>query len=77
MTGTSWSSRRFIADQPDELNQKIIVAWHRETGLALARFIAADGGTAIGIGESRLQPRYRRKGQKKWQIVGESLVGWI
>jgi SOS-response transcriptional repressor LexA len=28
---------------PEELNRKIVVAWHRESGLSLARFIAADG----------------------------------
>ena len=28
---------------PDELNRKIVVAWHRQKGLSLARFIAADG----------------------------------
>jgi len=28
---------------PVELNRKIVVAWHRENGLSLARFISADG----------------------------------
>ena len=28
---------------PEELNRKIVVAWHRHSGLSLARFIAADG----------------------------------
>ena len=28
---------------PRDLNRKIVVAWHRENGLSLARFIVADG----------------------------------
>src|SRR5579872_2578541 len=28
---------------PDELNRKIVVAWHRESGLSLARFVSAAG----------------------------------
>ena len=60
---------------PDELNRKIVVAWHRESGLSLARFIAADGVHLLESENRDYNPVTVEK-DRKWQIVGR-VLWWI
>lgn len=60
---------------PDELNRKIVVAWHRESGISLARFIAADGVHLLEPENRDYCPVAVEK-DKKWQIVGK-VLWWI
>jgi SOS-response transcriptional repressor LexA len=60
---------------PEELNRKIIVAWHRENGLALARFIAADGVHLLESENREYGPVTVEK-DRKWQIIGK-VLWWI
>jgi SOS-response transcriptional repressor LexA len=60
---------------PDELNRKIIVAWHRENGLALARFISADGVHLLESENREYGPVTVEK-DRKWQIIGK-VLWWI
>ena len=60
---------------PDDLNSKIIVAWHRENGLSLARFIAADGVHLLQSENHEYNPVTVEK-DRKWQIVGK-VLWWI
>jgi SOS-response transcriptional repressor LexA len=60
---------------PEELNRKIIVAWHRERGLSLARFIAADGVHLLESENRDYSPMTVEK-DRKWQIVGK-VLWWI
>ena len=57
---------------PDELNRKIGVAWHRDRGLSLARFIAADGVHLLESENRDYHPVTAEK-DRKWQIVGKAL----
>ena len=60
---------------PVELNTKIVVAWHRERGLSLARFISADGVHLLESENRDYRPVTVDK-DKKWQIVGK-VLWWI
>src|ERR1700686_3224494 len=60
---------------PEELNRKVIVAWHRERGLSVARFIAADGVHLLES-ENRDYSPVTVKKDRKWQIVGK-VLWWI
>ena len=60
---------------PEELNRKIVVAWHRENGLSLARFIAADGVHLLESENRDYSPVTVEK-DRKWQIVGK-VLWWI
>ncbi len=60
---------------PEELNRKIVVAWHREGGLSLARFIAADGVHLLESENRDYSPITVEK-DRKWQIVGK-VLWWI
>jgi SOS-response transcriptional repressor LexA len=60
---------------PEELNRKIVVARHRDNGLSLARFIAADGVRLLES-ENRDDSPVTVDKNRKWQIVGKVLC-WI
>jgi phage repressor protein C with HTH and peptisase S24 domain len=60
---------------PEELNSKIVVAWHRESGLSLARFISADGIHLLESENRDYSPVTVEK-DRKWQIVGK-VLWWI
>jgi SOS-response transcriptional repressor LexA len=60
---------------PDELNQKIVVAGHRDLGLFLARFISADGVQLLESENREFSPLTVEK-DRKWQIVGK-VLWWI
>ncbi len=60
---------------PKELNRKIVVAWHRESGLSLARFLSADGVHLLESENRDYSPITVEK-DKKWQIVGK-VLWWI
>ncbi len=60
---------------PKELNGKIVVAWHRESGISLARFIAADGVQLLESENREYSPITVEK-DRKWQIVGK-VLWWI
>src|SRR5580700_2141963 len=60
---------------PEELNRKIVVAWHRQSGLSLARFIAADGVHLLESENRDYSPVTVEK-DRKWQIVGK-VLWWI
>jgi phage repressor protein C with HTH and peptisase S24 domain/DNA-binding XRE family transcriptional regulator len=60
---------------PNELNRKIVVAWHRENGLALARFVSADGVHLLESENRDYSPVTVDK-DRKWQIVGR-VLWWI
>jgi len=60
---------------PKELNHKIVVAWHRENGLALARFVFAEGVQLLESENREYSPVTVDK-DRKWQIVGK-VLWWI
>lgn len=60
---------------PAELNRKIVVAWHRQGGLSLARFIQADGVHLLESENRDYGPITVDK-DRKWQIVGK-VLWWI
>ena len=60
---------------PEELNRKIVVAWHRENGLSLARFISADGVHLLESENRDYSPVTVEK-DRKWQIYGK-VLWWI
>jgi len=60
---------------PKELNRKIVIAWHRENGLSLARFIRADGVHLLESENRDYSPITVEK-DRKWQIVGK-VLWWI
>jgi SOS-response transcriptional repressor LexA len=60
---------------PAELNHKIVVAWHRENGLALARFVSAEGIQLLESENREYSPVTVDK-DRKWQIVGK-VLWWI
>ena len=61
--------------QPALLNGKIAVAWHRQTGLALARFIDVDGVQMLESENPEHMPVPVEK-DRNWQIVGK-VLWWI
>lgn len=60
---------------PDDLNGKIVVAWHRNSGLSLARFIVADGVHLLES-ENRSYMPVRVEKDRNWRIVGK-VLWWI
>jgi SOS-response transcriptional repressor LexA len=60
---------------PAELNQKIVVAWHRQNGLSLARFISADGVHLLESENHEYAPVTVER-DRNWQIVGR-VLWWI
>jgi phage repressor protein C with HTH and peptisase S24 domain len=60
---------------PEELNGKIVVAWHRVSGLSLARFIAADGVHLLESENRDYSPVTVEK-DRLWQIMGK-VLWWI
>jgi SOS-response transcriptional repressor LexA/DNA-binding XRE family transcriptional regulator len=60
---------------PDELSGKIVVAWHRKSGLALARFIATEGVHLLES-ENRSYMPVRIERDREWRIVGK-VLWWI
>jgi SOS-response transcriptional repressor LexA len=60
---------------PVDLNRKIVVAWHRENGLVLARFISADGVHLLES-ENRDYGPITVERDRKWQITGR-VLWWI
>jgi hypothetical protein len=60
---------------PKELHRKIVVAWHRENGLFLSRFISAEGIQLLESENRDYSPVTVEK-DKKWQIVGK-VLWWI
>jgi SOS-response transcriptional repressor LexA len=60
---------------PKDLNRKIVVAWHRENGLALARFVSAEGVHLLESENRDYSPVTLDK-DRKWQIVGK-VLWWI
>jgi len=60
---------------PKELSQKIVVAWHRQEGLALARFLSADGVHLLESENRDYGPITVEK-DKNWQIFGK-VLWWI
>ncbi len=60
---------------PDELNQKIVFALHRDRGFALARFISADGVHLLESENRDYSPVTVEK-DRKWQIVGK-VLWWV
>jgi DNA-binding XRE family transcriptional regulator len=60
---------------PEELNRKIVVAWHRQNGLSLARFISADGVHLLES-ENREYGPVTVDRDRNWQIVGK-VLWWI
>lgn len=57
------------------LNRKIVVASHRDRGLSLARFVAADGVHLLESENREYDPVILEK-DRKWQIVGR-VLWWI
>ena len=60
---------------PRELNQKIVVACHRDRGLSLARFISAQGVHLLESENREYNPVTVEK-DRKWQNVGR-VLWWI
>jgi SOS-response transcriptional repressor LexA len=60
---------------PEELNQKIVVAWHRQNGLSLARFISADGVHLLES-QNREHGPVTVDRDRNWQIVGR-VLWWV
>jgi SOS-response transcriptional repressor LexA len=60
---------------PQELNGKIVVAWHRQNGLCLARFISTDGVQLLESENREYKPVNVEK-DRNWQIVGK-VLWWV
>jgi len=60
---------------PKLLHGKIVVAWHRETGLALARFLVIDGVHLLESENREYMPVPVEK-DRNWRIVGK-VLWWI
>ena len=60
---------------PDKLNGKIVVGWHREQGLSLARLIVAEGVQLLESEDREYMPVPMER-DRKWQIVGK-VLWWI
>ena len=58
--------------QSDKLNGKIVLAWHREKGLSLARLVLVDGMQLLES-ENRERMRVTMERDRKWQVVGKVL----
>ena len=60
---------------PSKLSSKIIVAWHREHGLSLARFRRVDGMQMLESENRDYEPILLSK-DRSWRIVGR-VLWWI
>jgi DNA-binding transcriptional regulator YiaG len=60
---------------PDELNCKIVVAWHPEHGLSLSRFLRVDGLQLLESENRKYEPIVFGK-DRNWRIVGK-VLWWI
>jgi SOS-response transcriptional repressor LexA len=60
---------------PQKLDRKIVVAWHRHNGLSLARFISADGVHLLESENREYAPTALDR-DRNWQIVGR-VLWWI
>lgn len=61
--------------QSEKLNGKIVLAWHREKGLSLARLVLVDGMQLLES-ENRERMRVTMERDRKWQLVGK-VLWWI
>ena len=61
--------------KPDRLNGKIVVSWHREAGLSLARLIVANGVQLLESESHESLPIHVEK-DRKWQIIGKA-IWWV
>jgi phage repressor protein C with HTH and peptisase S24 domain len=84
VTGTSMSPLIHDGDivavdshqtDPEKLNGKIVVGWHRERGLSLARLIVANGVQLLES-ENRESMPIPVERDRKWQIIGR-VLWWI
>jgi hypothetical protein len=60
---------------PDQLSGKIVVAWHRENGLSLSRFLLADGVQLLESENRAYQPVVLSK-DRNWRLIGK-VLWWI
>jgi SOS-response transcriptional repressor LexA len=60
---------------PSELNGKIVVAWHRQQGLSLSRFLLANGVQLLESENHQYQPIVLGK-DRNWRIIGR-VLWWI
>ena len=60
---------------PSTLSGKIVVAWHREHGLSLARFLLVQGLQMLDSENREYQPLVLEK-DRNWRIVGK-VLWWI
>jgi DNA-binding XRE family transcriptional regulator len=58
-----------------KLNGKIVVSWHREHGLSLARFRRVDGMETLESENREYEPIVFGK-DRKWRIIGK-VVWWL
>src|ERR1700730_17522455 len=60
---------------PDELNGKIVVAWHPEHGLSLSRFLRVDGLQLLESENRKYEPIVFGK-DRDWRLVCK-VIWWI
>lgn len=60
---------------PATLSGKVVVAWHREHGLSLARFLLVQGVQMLDSENREYQPLVLEK-DRNWRIVGK-VLWWI
>ena len=60
---------------PGNLSGKIVVAWHREDGLSLARFRRVDGMQLLESESQDYEPILFGK-DRSWRIIGK-VLWWI
>ncbi len=65
---------RSVTD-PNELSGKIVVTWHRESGLILSRFLLVNG-TQLLESENREYEAVKLGKNRNWRIIGK-VLWWI
>lgn len=60
---------------PGSLSGKIVVAWHREHGLSLARFFLVQGVQMLDSENREYQPLVLEK-DRNWRMIGR-VLWWI
>ena len=60
---------------PADLSGKVVVAWHREHGLSIARFLLVQGVQMLNSENREYQPLVLEK-DRNWRIVGK-VLWWI
>ena len=60
---------------PATLSGKIVVAWHREHGLSLARFLMVQGVQMLDSENGHHDPLVMEK-DRNWRIVGK-VLWWV